>query len=510
MLDAYDDLTVRDDVKITHFSTKPFAISYVITGLLEFSAISNSIQMEFELTTKYPVLFHMVGASLRTSEIKFEKKLTGLIRFSVSGNEIKSENSSIKELVRKTPQHPWASSVLLNLTYSPALENKYYIPMNKIWIDFFGRLFEIPDHENILEIPWDGSFASIIMSRCYPEFAWSNMMVIFESIHPDGRIPQIRIGRDFMTNRTNPPVWFVAIDELFKTAPDVEMMKKLIPLLTKNYIWFNDNRRNSAESGMPHTFSWGTDMTSLDNLSQTKGKLGAMMESGLDDSPIFDDMELKGNLLNYACIDLSCLIYRANEILISWSRNTKLRSLFSAEEIRMIEIDNHYFRKTIHEFFCFEKSLANSFKIIDGKKSFSDTLTPLSFYQLLTSYLFNDEILLLSNLYHSEHFTNRDNPSIVLPSLSFKDKQLNLDGDYWRGRIWPPSVYLAAMGFKNYNITIYKDIKTKAESILAVEWQRHGHVHENYSGLTGKGEPCKDIYARSCPLYSWGGLLGII
>jgi hypothetical protein len=500
-----DDLTVRDDVKITHFCAKPFAISYVVPGLFEFYAIANGQKMEFEFDANCPLKFHRICA-----EGTFDRKLTGHIRFSVTNNEFIIETYSIKELVRKTPSRPWAASVVLNLTYSPALKNKYYIPVNKIWVDFFGRLFEIPDHANILEVPWDGSFASIIMAKCYPEFAWSNMLAIFESIQPDGRLPQIRVGKDYMTNRTNPPVWFIAIDEIFNIDPNLENMRILVPLLIKNYKWFNSHRRNSAESGMPHTFSWGTEMTSGDSLAQTKGKLGAMMESGLDDSPIFDEMELEGNLLNYACIDLSCLMYKANELLLKWAKDSRLCSLFTSSELKMLELDNLHFKDAVHEFFCFEKGFANSYKVSGVKKIFSEPLTPLSFYPLLTEYLYEDEVKLLSDLYYSEHFSDKSMSSIVLPSLSFKNKQLNLDGDYWRGRIWPPTVYLAAMGFKKYNNDIYNDIKAKSEAILNNEWVRHGHIHENYSGSTAYGEQQGGIYARSCPMYSWGGLMGII
>ena len=47
-------------------------------------------------------------------------------------------------------------------------------------------------------------------------------------------------------------------------------------------------------------------------------------------------------------------------------------------------------------------------------------------------------------------------------------------------------------------------------SLLECEWQRDCHVHKNYSAVSGRGEPHPGVYARSCPMYSWGALLGVL
>jgi hypothetical protein len=79
--------------------------------------------------------------------------------------------------------------------------------------------------------------------------------------------------------------------------------------------------------------------------------------------------------------------------------------------------------------------------------------------------------------------------------------------DYWRGRIWAPTNFLAYSAMKYAGLKKEcGDLARKPEELLLKEWRLHGHIHENYSGDTGMG--CdKD---NSDPLYHWGGLLAYI
>jgi hypothetical protein len=50
------------------------------------------------------------------------------------------------------------------------------------------------------------------------------------------------------------------------------------------------------------------------------------------------------------------------------------------------------------------------------------------------------------------------------------------------------------------------DLAVKSEELLLKEWREHGHVHENYSGIDGRG--CG--VGNSDKFYHWGGLLAYI
>ena len=209
------------------------------------------------------------------------------------------------------------------------------------------------------------------------------------------------------------------------------MAEVFLPLLL-NYRWFKRHRMNAD-----FTFSWGTDNEDDGQLLRVCGKAGAVHESGLDNSPLFDEMELQDGKLDFACIDLSCLMYRACEVLL---RFTAILGSDDATRSRdELRLDSARFRRALRDFFSAEKSIVNSFRRRNGTRVYARTLTPLCFYPLLTNTLDAAEVDLLVHLFRSSDFTGS---AAMLPSLSFNDPRFDGDGDYWRGRIWPPLVYL--------------------------------------------------------------------
>jgi hypothetical protein len=67
--------------------------------------------------------------------------------------------------------------------------------------------------------------------------------------------------------------------------------------------------------------------------------------------------------------------------------------------------------------------------------------------------------------------------------------------------------YLVWAGLRQANPDAASQLAELCRDLFDGEWTRDGHVHENYSALTGQGEPKDGVYGRSCPMYCWGGLL---
>ena len=125
----------------------------------------------------------------------------------------------------------------------------------------------------------------------------------------------------------------------------------------------------------------------------------------------------------------------------------ELEDLFSSSDINILKTDREHFKEAVHTFFDFENDITNSYTVHNTKRVFASELTPLSFYPLLAEGLSKAEVnLLINKLYYSEHFIKKGNDSVFLPSVSFLPKTFNGDGDYWRGRMWPPVVYLGGQG----------------------------------------------------------------
>lgn len=504
-----DNPDIYDRIFIHHFSTQPFFLSYSLDIELKCDVLQDEKELVFHITSKHPFRVHPVGTAPDLN-VQYNENLSGSIELSLSGRHTPDAIRARIEAHRKTsPDQPWAASVVLNQTQSPLLAAKTYVPVNKTWVPFIATLFDVKDHGNLMLVPWDGACASMILAHCDADAGWQNLSAIFEGIQSDGRIPQIHVGNTF-SNRSNPPIWFLAAAELYKNDHNPQKMMTLIPHLLANYRWFKASRMHPASSPLAGTFSWGTDeSTQTPELAQTKGKYGAMMESGLDDSPIFSGMNLSGGLLNHACIDLTCLMAVACELLIHWSADTVLAPSFTAKDREELQQDWTRFPASIQSFFDATSDIPNSCTWRDAGLHWVKTVTPLSFYPLLTPFISPQQTAKLAELYRTE-FLNDSYPEAFLPSVSYGDASFDGDGDYWRGRIWPPMVFLTARGFQRHHQDTYQDIKKRATHMLTSEWKRHGHVHENYSGTTGQGEPQPGVYARSCPLYSWGGLLGIL
>jgi hypothetical protein len=497
-----DNLSYCDKISLKACSFNPFYASYsLFDNRFEWMEYSGSILLKAQI--KDEAIFKKEGNSLSVSGVEFAKPVTGDLRIIISDDPVSVSDfdktfARVKSDIPDTafdmqrPETLSLFSAFYNLTVSDKLKHRYYVPVNKPWVGMINNAFGIDDAlDGPMIFAWDASFSSIILARNDTDIAKANLLSTFEGQTRDGRIPQLRLG-DRISNRTNPPIWFIAAKEIYDLSGDRDFIASIYDNLLSNYLWFKENRANPDG-----TFSWGTDNEDDCGLIRLCGKIGAMMESGLDDSPIFDIMNMRDNKLDFACIDLSSLIYRAAEIMMEFAQ-------IIGRDISQFADDLKLYSGAFKKFFDYESGTANSFKDTGNNRVFAREITPLSFYPLLASFAGKREVSLLEDLFYSSHFNGK------IPSLSFNSGHFNGDGDYWRGRIWPPMVYLSASGFKRYKSPVYNKIKEWGFQVLLEEWKRHGHIHENYSSVTESGEPKDGVYARSCPLYSWGGLLGIL
>ena len=94
-----------------------------------------------------------------------------------------------------------------------------------------------------------------------------------------------------------------------------------------------------------------------------------------------------------------------------------------------------------------------------------------------------------------------------LPSIARSSARFTASGDYWRGRVWPPLNYLVALGLRKYDEEAAGRLAEDSRRLFFREWLAHGHIHESYCADSGWGEAPAGTYYRSCPFYTWGGLL---
>jgi len=111
-----------------------------------------------------------------------------------------------------------------------------------------------------------------------------------------------------------------------------------------------------------------------------------------------------------------------------------------------------------------------------------------------------------------------------LPSIS-KDDSTYSDQDYWHGRIWAPMVQLTMWGLEQYQSAAVKGaaagLVAQSKDLLMRNWRGFDggnsaaegfsgngrYVCENYGADTGE---CYSYSSSAVPMYSWGGLLGMV
>lgn len=135
---------------------------------------------------------------------------------------------------------------------------------------------------------------------------------------------------------------------------------------------------------------------------------------------------------------------------------------------------------------------------------FSRRLSPTNLYPLLAQAATAQQAdrMIRDHLSNPKEFWG----TWVIPSIA-RDEPAFKDQEYWRGRIWGPMNYLVYLGLRNYSFpAVRREFAQKSFALFLQEWQKNGHVHENYNAMTGWG----DDVSSSDRFYDWGALLGLI
>jgi neutral trehalase len=228
-------------------------------------------------------------------------------------------------------------------------------------------------------------------------------------------------------------------------------------------------------------------------------KQGAMYESGLDNSPMFDAaafdaatgrlLQADAGLMGLYVADCDALAEIAGIL-----GRTKERDELTARATR--------YRERLRTLW---DDAAGIFVNRDLKTgAASPRLSPTNFYPLLARAATppQAERMIREQLLNPEHFGGH----WVLPSISRSDPAFK-DQEYWRGRVWGPMNYLVYLGLQNYAAPgARRELADKSRALFELEWREHGHVHENYNAITGSG----DDVTSSDRFYHWGALLALI
>lgn len=226
-------------------------------------------------------------------------------------------------------------------------------------------------------------------------------------------------------------------------------------------------------------------------------KQGAMFESGLDNSTMWD--RAKFNKEKH-CLELSYVGLNA-EMIIDCECLEKMALLLGRNEEKA-ELEERRIRlsKLINSTLWSEDAKCYLNRHWSGE--FDPCLSLTHFYTITAGIAIDNRLDYLLN----EHLLNEKEfwGEFVIPNISKDDPSFS-EQEYWRGRIWAPTNFIVGEGIKRIGrLDILDELVQKGLDLFVNCWKERGVVGENYNAITGEAaEPNK----ASDRFYHWGALL---
>lgn len=386
-----------------------------------------------------------------------------------------------------------------NTVIDPA-DNTFYTILNRSWVDMLERIFKLDDKwiKGPFISNWAGSFSALLSSLFSPNLAKNNILKIINTREPGGKIPEFQLT-DKISDRSCLPVLAFCIWKIYQRNGDSTLISAVFEHLLEWVNWFEKNRKDTF--GL---YTWGSDNPeSTDQFGTSEGFTDATWESGMENSPMWDELTWNSStsLVSASCAGLSSMIALNYRIL---SKMADLLGMSEQKEILGKKSDEICSR--IDELLY--DSRTNTYKNRRHDGAFVRTVTPTSFLPMLAGIpdRKRGENIIKYGLFNNDLCWGNFPLSSVAKSYWGYDP----DGPGWRGRVWPPLNYLVYQGLKRYSPCHAARLAADSAALFLREYKSHGHVHENYSARTGWGEAREGEYTRSCPWFTWGGLLGLM
>lgn len=367
-------------------------------------------------------------------------------------------------------------------------QNRVFSPVSRVWSVNWGGyvLFD-----------WDTFFAASLASVGDRDLAYANAIETLRELTPEGFVANFaRAGGWKSFDRSEPPVGSITVADLYRKFHDRWLLQDAFePLLRWNRWW-------AAHRDSHGYLVWGSDPgnqpRNLDD-SSVGALQGAKYESGLDNSPMYDGASYNSSSHQMEFADVGLMgMYIADCDALANIADILGRS---AESHELRERAAKY-RKSLATLWDEKSGIYLNKDLRTGK--FSRRLSPTNFYPMLAGAATPRQAdrMIHEHLLNPEEFWGQ----WVIPSIARNDPAFH-DQNYWRGRIWGPMNYLVYLGLRNYKLPeVRKELAQKSLDLFLREWEKNGHVHENYNAITGWG----DDVVNSDRFYHWGALLGLI
>ncbi len=361
-------------------------------------------------------------------------------------------------------------------------------PVSRVWSAGWG---------GYVIFDWDTFFAATMAGIGDRDLAYADAIETLRESTAQGFVPNYaRPGGWSSFDRSEPPVGSITVLGLYKKFHDRWFLQEAFaPLLRWNRWW-------AAHRDTDGYLAWGSDGDNqpgdLDDTSRGT-RTGAILESGLDNSPMYDTATYNAqtHLLEYADVGLMSMVIADCDALEEIAE-----ALGKPAEARELKERGAGYRAKLATLWDEEAGIFLNKDLHTGQ--FSTRLSPTNLYPMLAHAATPDQarVMIEKHLLNPREFWGE----WVIPSIARNDPAF-ADQDYWRGRIWGPMNYLVYLGLRNYDdAAVRGEFAQRSYRLFLKEWTEKGHVHENYNALAGTG----DDVSSSDRFYHWGALLGYV
>lgn len=385
-------------------------------------------------------------------------------------------------------------SLLWNTIYD-SRHKRVITPVSRNWCRNKGAGFG-----DYVIFGWDTFFAALQFGLVDKDLAYANMFAILEEITPEGMVPNFGCANGGSRDRSEPQVGSLCAWKLYLQFKDKWFIEECFDrLLTWNRWRFRERDFNGDGLLELGSLPWDAALEEeyWRNDSPVGGKLGASLESGIDNSPMWD--RVKFNEEKH-CHELSFVGLNA-EMIFDCECLEKMAALLGRDAERK-ELEERRLRlsELINEELWDETRGFYMNKHWSGE--FDPCLSLTGFYPI-TAGIVSDEKL---NQMLSEHLLNEKEfwGDYVIPNVSRNDPSFE-EQEYWRGRIWAPTNFIVGEGIlRSEQMIVWEELVKKGLNLFMKCWKERGVVGENYNAITGEAaEPGK----ASDRFYHWGALL---
>lgn len=332
---------------------------------------------------------------------------------------------------------------------------------------------------------WDTFFTGLMASTVDRDYARGIFGQMLPFADAAGMIPnRVSDDRGTTTDRSQPPVGALTVHKAYLASGlsdatrDHELLNETFPALLAWHDWWPGARRG------PHgLLAWGGD--DLDR---------AKRESGLDDSPMYDDVayDPATRTMDLADVGLAALHIADADALADIAGLCKEFTV--AGRLRAEAADARRAAEVLWA--------GDSYRNLRADGTHDPHVSPTLLYPLLAWMPDTERAATLAERLLRPECLGGAPP---LPSVARDDP--GYAATYWRGRIWAPMAFLAVEGLRRYELPTLPIVDALLRLFLS-EWDEHSHVRENYPATMG--EDVRALQARSDGLMAWGGLLAYL